>query len=249
MIPQAVLIQLATLGLSAEHAQAVAAMLSSVEQATKDEAGAAIESRRASDRERKARQRHGKSRDVTGQDVTSRTASLARVEDNLQTTEISGKPEGKKNNISPEPEKSAPGASSPVVIELPCVSGEPYSVSDADVNEWQSAFPAVDVHQQLNAMRSWLIANPTRRKTRRGMRRFAVAWLDRRQNAGGHAPLSPRSGAPPPQRTINDALQDIIDREKPNASFHADTIETSLSRRDQRSATNLVQFDAFSSRR
>ncbi|WP_420961100.1 hypothetical protein [Brucella sp. IR073] len=71
MIPPTVLMKMATIGLTEEQARAVAEMLSSVEQATKDEVGHAIEARRASDRERKARQRHGMSRDVTGQDVTA----------------------------------------------------------------------------------------------------------------------------------------------------------------------------------
>lgn len=71
MIPTAVMMKLATLGLSSDHAEAVASMLTAVEQATREEAGSAIEARRAADRERKSRQRHGKSRDVTGQDVTS----------------------------------------------------------------------------------------------------------------------------------------------------------------------------------
>lgn len=72
MIPAAVMMKLATLGLSPDHAEAVAQMLADVEQATKAEGNAAIETRRANDRERKSRQRHGKSRDVTGQDVTER---------------------------------------------------------------------------------------------------------------------------------------------------------------------------------
>jgi hypothetical protein len=71
MIPADALIQLATIGLSKEQVEAVAAMLRSVEDATRAESCGAIEARRANDRARKAKQRHGKSRDVTGQDVTS----------------------------------------------------------------------------------------------------------------------------------------------------------------------------------
>lgn len=98
---------------------------------------------------------------------------------------------------SPEPAKAAPVQSSPTVIELPCVSGSPYPVSEDDVSEWQEAFPGVDVRQQLLVMRTWLNANETRRKTRKGMKRFIVSWLERQQN-NGHAP-SPqhRSTAPP----------------------------------------------------
>jgi uncharacterized protein YdaU (DUF1376 family) len=103
------------------------------------------------------------------------------------------------SSYSPEPEKSAPVAMvSPTVIELPCADGSGFAITESDVAEWSAAFPAVDIRQQLAAARSWLNANPTRRKTRRGMRKFAVAWLDRRQNSGG---ASYQSRSPPPRRS------------------------------------------------
>lgn len=108
---------------------------------------------------------------------------------------------------SPEPAKAAPVASSPTAIDLPCVSGEPYPVSEADVAEWRTAFPAVDIRQQLASMRQWLIANDKRRKTRKGMRRFIVAWLDRKQNEGGR-PQS-QSTSPPRKHSPFDDLAEI----------------------------------------
>lgn len=95
---------------------------------------------------------------------------------------------------SPEPAKAAPVA----VIGLPTVSDGDFPIVEADVVEWATAYPGVDVRQQLAAMRSWLIANPTRRKTKRGMRKFVVAWLDRRQNAG--ASHASRQTDPPPSK-------------------------------------------------
>jgi hypothetical protein len=66
MIPASTIAKLALLGLSPEQTEAVAAMLSEVEQATEGKSAAAIEARRANDRERKERQRHVRSREVTG---------------------------------------------------------------------------------------------------------------------------------------------------------------------------------------
>lgn len=71
MIPASTLARLAMLGLSGDQAEAVATMLRDVEDATKADLGAALEARRANDRSRKARQRHVKSREVTGQGGTS----------------------------------------------------------------------------------------------------------------------------------------------------------------------------------
>src|SRR5690606_28512598 len=50
---------------------------------------------------------------------------------------------------------------------------------------------AVDVPQQLRAIRQWLIANPQKRKTSRGMKRFVVSWLTRDQDKGGSRPTGP----------------------------------------------------------
>ena len=77
MIPASTIAKIACLGLSAAQAEAVAAMLTEVELATEAKSDAAIEARRANDRERKERQRHGKSREVTGQDVTIGTEKPA----------------------------------------------------------------------------------------------------------------------------------------------------------------------------
>ena len=79
----------------------------------------------------------------------------------------------------PEPENSAPSQPLETVIKLPSVSGEDVPIFEDEIPEWHAAFPAVDVLQQLAAMRAWLLANPTRRKTAKGMRRFIVAWLER----------------------------------------------------------------------
>src|SRR5690606_550144 len=113
---------------------------------------------------------------------------------------------GGSSTIRPEPAKAAAS----VVIGLPTVSDGDFPVFEADITEWSSAFPAVDVRQQLAAMRQWLVANPTRRKTKRGMRKFIVSWLDRRQNAGPH-PQPARQATAPPQRerTVSDVLGEI----------------------------------------
>lgn len=68
---------------------------------------------------------------------------------------------------------------------LPLVDGSEFQISKAQVTEWQSAFPGVDVKTQLMQAKIWLRANPTRGKTRKGILRFAVGWLDKAQNSRG----------------------------------------------------------------
>lgn len=59
-----------------------------------------------------------------------------------------------------------------------------YTVDRIQVQEWQELYPAVDVEQELKKMKGWLNANPTKRKTRRGIMRFINNWLSREQDKG-----------------------------------------------------------------
>lgn len=149
------------------------------------------------------------------------------------------KSEGANAPSSPEPEKPAPVA----VIGLPTVSEGDFPIFESDIAEWAPAFPAVNVKQQLQAMRQWLLANQAKRKTKRGMRRFVVSWLDRKQNNGGsHV----QATAPPQQRTMNDVLNEIIEG-KPNG-FTGPTVDASYERADRGSATGVVQLHAVAAR-
>lgn len=76
-------------------------------------------------------------------------------------------------------------ASTPPVILLPLNDGTDYPVSEEQCQEWAGLYPAVDVIQQLRNMKGWLIGNPDRKKTRRGIVRYITGWLAREQNHGG----------------------------------------------------------------
>lgn len=84
-------------------------------------------------------------------------------------------------NVCAEPET----VSAPPVIELPLNDGTMYPISQEQCQEWAGLYPAVDVIQQLRQMRGWLDANPTRRKTKGGIKRFVTNWLAKEQNKGG----------------------------------------------------------------
>ena len=63
-----------------------------------------------------------------------------------------------------------------------------YPITQQDVDDWQTLFPAVDVLGELRKMVAWAEANPTRRKTDKGIRRFVVAWLGKEQDKGHKMP-------------------------------------------------------------
>ena len=89
--------------------------------------------------------------------------------------------ESKEKHVCPEREHPASG---PAAILLPLNTGQDFAVTDDQIKEWQSLYPAVDVMQELRKMRGWLQSNPQRRKTARGVLRFAYGWLAKEQDKG-----------------------------------------------------------------
>ena len=83
-----------------------------------------------------------------------------------------------------------------IFIKLRLVDGSEYPVPVPDVEKYRGLYPAVNVWQELRSMCGWLDGNPTKRKTKRGIKRFITTWLCDKQDKGGgpaarRAPLSP----------------------------------------------------------
>lgn len=71
------------------------------------------------------------------------------------------------------------------VITLQLNTGEEYPIMQNDVDMWQEAYQAVNVMQELQKMKMWLLCNLKKRKTSQGIRRFANNWLAKEQDRGG----------------------------------------------------------------
>ena len=87
--------------------------------------------------------------------------------------------------VSPEVSHDTPGAEADmpkIMIEMPLIGTDEFPITQAMVDEWQKLYPAVDVMQQLRAMRGWCDANPKNKKTKSGVKRFINGWLNREQN-------------------------------------------------------------------
>ena len=70
-------------------------------------------------------------------------------------------------------------------IAFPLNDGAEHVVTTQDRDHWAALYPAVDVDQELRSMLAWLEANPSRRKTPKGIKRFITNWLSKRQDRGG----------------------------------------------------------------
>lgn len=87
------------------------------------------------------------------------------------------KPVVKKKKAEP------PEDNSPVVECIPLVDGSEYPVTEMELAEWQKLYPAIDAAQELRSLVGWNKANPTRKKTRSGIRRHLNSWFSRAQNS------------------------------------------------------------------
>jgi len=105
---------------------------------------------------------------------------------------------GGSPRVTSQPPSSLPAIpDEPVAIELTLNTGAQHPVTEAFASQMQSLYPAVNVAQELRAMCGWLLANPTKRKTKTGITRFINSWLAKCQDRGGQnglAGYAPRGG-------------------------------------------------------
>ena len=87
-----------------------------------------------------------------------------------------------KTKLDSNRKPTAQSAKLATIAKLPTNNGEPFDVLEDQAGVWQGQFPGVDVGAELLKIQAWLDANPTRRKTHRGMSRFVVGWLSRQQD-------------------------------------------------------------------
>ena len=96
--------------------------------------------------------------------------------------------------------ENQPSADDPVVVEMVLNDGGTYKVTRSEAERYQALYPAVDVVQELRNAAGWLEGNPTRRKTKAGIKRYINGWLAREQDNGKGKGGSSTSYAPPSNR-------------------------------------------------
>lgn len=72
------------------------------------------------------------------------------------------------------------------VIYIPLNDNSEYPIYFEFVQEMQSLYPNVDVMAELRKMRGWSLSNPTKRKTKRGVKKFINNWLAKEQDKGNY---------------------------------------------------------------
>lgn len=107
----------------------------------------------------------------------------------------------------------------PVVLKFPLNDGTTYDLTQTEVDQFASLYPAIDVMSHLRACLGWSITNPPRRKTRKGILSHINTWLADKQNK------APTQQQQQPQQSAwqkkQEREQAFIDRlqGKPNANL------------------------------
>ena len=117
--------------------------------------------------------------------------------------EEEGKGNRKGNGTIAASDKPLSAEGSPTFIVLLITKPESqYPVTEAQITEWKTLYPAVDIRQELRNMRGWCEANPKKLKHLSGVQRFIHSWLRDKQNKGGAAGFQSDSGGykPSPDR-------------------------------------------------
>lgn len=84
---------------------------------------------------------------------------------------------------------------SQVMALIPLTGDKQFELRQSQTDKWANLYPAVNLQQEVNKMIGWLDANPTKRKTPRGITRFMNNWLSRAQDSArpestSNAPIS-----------------------------------------------------------
>lgn len=77
-----------------------------------------------------------------------------------------------------------PADTGEVIERIPLNTGEEFEIRQSYADELKRLYPSVDVPQTLREARGWCLANPTKRKTQTGVRRFINRWMTQEQNRG-----------------------------------------------------------------
>jgi hypothetical protein len=115
----------------------------------------------------------------------------------------SGKPTPAPHATDENPSSVPALPPSPPFLEFPVIGSEiqTWSLSVAQVAEWERLFPGVDVRGGCRKALAWCHANFGRRKTAKGMARFLVAWLTREADSGRGRRHEPSAGSVVSART------------------------------------------------
>ena len=147
-------------------------------------------------------QREGNGRSTESNEASTPSPSPSPLRKELEDTSLRSvsscpEPSAKASEPQQVEQKAKPGNHDQpdlAIMTFPLAKkGETFPVTQSDIDEWGESFPGIDLLQELRHCLQWSRDNPTRRKTRAGIRRHITSWLAKAQDRA-RAPTSASPG-------------------------------------------------------
>ena len=104
----------------------------------------------------------------------------------------------------PSIDKYSIGKNSIYIEPIPLNDGTEYLPTEAEISEYTRLYPSVDIITEFRKIRAWCLSNPTKRKTKAGVKRFINNWLSREQDKPKRRDILPTyNEADAPQETAS----------------------------------------------
>jgi uncharacterized protein YlbG (UPF0298 family) len=101
-------------------------------------------------------------------------------------------PDASPNDLGSAPSGESPSAKAESSLEFPTKRGEIFQLDESFALELRNTYPRIDVAHQLQKARLWLIANPSKQKTLKGMTRFLNNWMNNQKPTAEIHPIQSR---------------------------------------------------------
>lgn len=131
---------------------------------------------------RQRRFRERQKADTATEALPERYGGVTKNNESLESRDKSLEPRDKSLDYGEPTFCDEPQGVSPPVASLLLKDGTEYFVTKEQVEGWTPIYPAVDITQELGFMKAWCDANPGKRKTRGGIKRFINSWLKTAQD-------------------------------------------------------------------
>lgn len=115
-------------------------------------------------------------------DVSANVIDELAPQNKNKNKDIKKKDKDSKENTSYSCPDLPDRESEPPVYKILLNDKSYHNVTQLDMDRYHDLYPAVDISQEMRKMIGWCESNPTKRKTRRGVKAFITNWLSRAQD-------------------------------------------------------------------
>ena len=140
------------------------------------------------DKHQSIRAKKSKYPSIEESDVIAHENNCMQMHADVPVIQSNPNPNLESNNISSDLENEPEQVFCADLEKIPSNDGTEWVCTVREYEEFKRLYPSVDIKQEFRNMRGWCTNNPTKRKTKRGIKKFVNGWLARQQDSGRMQP-------------------------------------------------------------